>query len=367
MTAAAWTDPDPEPRPLPPLPEWLIDAADLLAEPDPGPTPWLVEGLIVDQALTAVVGKWKTTKSWGMLEIAVSIATGAPAFGAHQVTEPGPVVYVIEESGRTALWRRLDALCRGRAIRPDQLRGRLALAPNTRLRLDDASWQQGLREVGHSLQPRAFIFDPLARMKAPARDESAQTDMAVVIEYLRHLRDDTGAAVLFVHHTGHQGEHMRGSSDLESAWESRLAFKREGEDGDISIRAEHREDESGAIVAYRLAYDGDTRTMRLRSTVPPLAERITEWLREHGPGGAREIAKGIGIRRTDVARTLATLAEAGTARRGPSGKTDALGRPNPNKVWHLNNQAESQAVPNPGQPGTSHPSAAAPGPGRPPS
>ena len=33
---------------------WLLDAADLLAEPDPGPTPWLVDGLIVDQAIVAV-------------------------------------------------------------------------------------------------------------------------------------------------------------------------------------------------------------------------------------------------------------------------------------------------------------------------
>ena len=31
--------------------DWLIDGAELLAEPDPGPTPWLVDGLIVDQAI----------------------------------------------------------------------------------------------------------------------------------------------------------------------------------------------------------------------------------------------------------------------------------------------------------------------------
>jgi RecA-family ATPase len=109
--------------------DWLIDAADLLAEPDPGPTPWLVNGLIVDQALAAIVGKWKTTKSSGMLEMAVSIATGTPAFGQSPVPEAGPVIYVIEESGRRALWRRLDALCRGRAIDAHELRGRLGKGP----------------------------------------------------------------------------------------------------------------------------------------------------------------------------------------------------------------------------------------------
>jgi hypothetical protein len=81
-----------------PIPEaeharaFLLDAADLLAEPDPGPTRWLLEGLIVDQALAAAVGRWKTTKSFAMLEAAASSATGTPAFGSVPVPEPGPVV-----------------------------------------------------------------------------------------------------------------------------------------------------------------------------------------------------------------------------------------------------------------------------------
>ena len=83
--------------------DWLIDAADLLAEPDPGPTPWLVEGLIVDQALTAVVGKWKTTKSYGLLDIGVSIATGTPAFGTARDprTRPGRLRERGVRQGRT--------------------------------------------------------------------------------------------------------------------------------------------------------------------------------------------------------------------------------------------------------------------------
>ena len=82
---------------------WLIDAAALLAEGDPGPTNMLVEDLITDQALTAAVGKWKTTKSYGMLDICISVATGLPAFGRFAIPEPGPVVFVNEESGRRAL------------------------------------------------------------------------------------------------------------------------------------------------------------------------------------------------------------------------------------------------------------------------
>src|SRR5439155_16862303 len=84
---------------------WLLDAADLLAEPDPGPVAYLVEDLIVEGALTAAVGRWKTTKSYAMCELAISIASGRPAFGGLSISTPGPVVFVIEERGRDALWR----------------------------------------------------------------------------------------------------------------------------------------------------------------------------------------------------------------------------------------------------------------------
>lgn len=334
-------------------PTWLLDGAALLGEPDPGPTPWLVTGLVVEQALTAVVGRWKTTKSWAMLELALSIATGTRAFGVVEIPEAGPVVYVMEESGKRPLRRRLDMLCRGRGAHPDELRGRLLLAPNQRVKLDDPDWQARLIETGLRLRPRAFIFDPLARMKDAARVENDQSGMAPVIEFLRMLRDETQAAPMFVHHTGHQGEHMRGSSDLESAWESRLTLKRDTDNGIVTVNAEHREEEDGAAVTYRLDFDREARTMHLRPSIPPLAERIIDHLRDHGPMGAAELAKGIETRRSDVDRTLAALEAAGTTHRAPSGKPDASGRHNPAKVWHLNNHAAPRLVPEPGRNGTS--------------
>jgi hypothetical protein len=256
--------------------------------------------------------------------------------------------------------RRLDALCRGRAIHPDELRGRLFVAPNQRVKLDDHAWQVTLLETGLKVRPRAFIFDPLARMKAADREENEQTGMAPVIEFLRLLRDETNAAAVFVHHTGHQGDHMRGSSDLESVWESRLTFKRDGDSGHVTVTAAHREEEDGTTIVYRLDWHSETRTMRLRPSVPPLAERIIDHLREHGPAGGEAIAKALEIRRQWVVRELEAMEALGTTHRAPSGKRDGMGRLIPAKVWHLSNQAALHPVPEPGRHGTTHPSAVAP-------
>ena len=55
------------------------------------------------------------------------------------------------------MWRRLDALCRGRAIDRDRLDG-LFLAANQRVKLDDEGWQRELLAQGRDLTPRAFLF-----------------------------------------------------------------------------------------------------------------------------------------------------------------------------------------------------------------
>ena len=57
--------------------DYLIDAADLVAVRKPSLHPWTPDG--------------------------ISVATGTPAFGTAAIPEPGPVVYVIEESGKRAL------------------------------------------------------------------------------------------------------------------------------------------------------------------------------------------------------------------------------------------------------------------------
>ena len=323
-----------------PLPSWLVDGADLLAEPDPGPTPWLVEGLIVDQALTAAVGRWKTTKSYALLDVCISIATGRPAFGHLEIPNPGPVVFINEESGRAALHRRLDALCRGRAIDPEELRGRLYLAANARIKLDDAGdpdgatvgWQTHLLELGRELRPRLFVFDPLARMKGAARDENAQNAMAGVVEFLRDLREETGAGVLFVHHTGHQGSNMRGSSDLESVWESRLSWNRDGQSPLIELAAEHREVEASEPLQYRIGWDHDTRSMRFElvqqhdANTPSLEEQITAWVEQNPGRKIDEIAKGVETRADVVRAAVKEMVAAQQLRLHRSGKRDRLDR-----------------------------------------
>ena len=181
---------------------WLERASDLLAEPDPGPTPFLVDKLLADRCLGAIQGAPKIGKTWVVLECGAAIVTGRPAFGRFQIPLPGPVIVILAEAGRAALHRRLDSLARGYALGSDALAD-LHFAANRRVRLDDAAWQNDILDAAKEIRPRAVFLDPLARLKASLRDENLQKDIAPVLEFLRDLRDEAGTAVPFVHHTGH--------------------------------------------------------------------------------------------------------------------------------------------------------------------
>src|SRR5262249_10631646 len=159
------------------------------------------------------------------------------------------------------------------------------------------------------------------------------------------------ATVAFVHHTGHAGSHMRGSSDLESVWETRLTWTRDGQSPVVSLQAEHREAEPSEPISYRIRWDADFRSMRLdldRQHLPALEERIAGWLRDHPDQPADQAAKGLQVRVSDVRNALKRM-EAGTSHgtthNGPSGRRDARGRPIRDKVWNLADQAGLWPVP----------------------
>ena len=302
-------------------PGWLENAGALMAEPDPGPTPMLVEDLMVDQALTAVVGRWKTMKSFALLDISISIVTGTPWLGRLSVKTqpmgrqsiPCPVVLVLEESGRTALRRRLDSLCRGRGIAPvdapDALEY-LHYIANRRVKLDDGGWQNELVAIGKDLGPALFGLDPLARMKSAARDENAQKEYAPLIEFMRHLREETGAAVAFVQHQGHSGDHMRGTSDLETVWETRLGFRRDSDT--VTITSEHREAEAGPPISFRFSWDETTRGVRLVEVGDSVQAKVAAHLVDHPDASGNAVHEAIGGRRQEVLAEVKRQREGGS-------------------------------------------------------
>ena len=138
---------------------WLFSAKDLLDEPDPGPVE-VGRDLIVDGTLTGVKSdagrppRATRCSTWPSLSL-----PGGLRSGGSRIPKPGPVMFVIEESGWQALagWTRAT---RGRGIPHDELYDLPIDQPAGQA--DDAEWQAKLIDAGRTIRPRLIVFDPLA-------------------------------------------------------------------------------------------------------------------------------------------------------------------------------------------------------------
>ena len=142
------------------------DADDLLNDAIPPPRP-IVEGLLYEGMLL-FGGKSKRGKSWLMLDLALSVATGSRVWRHFEVPEPQPVLYIALEDGRSRIQRRLND------IRPGvRANGYLHLLYSFPL-LNNGGLEELQRYI-ESGRYRLIIIDVLARVEPAAKRGSDKT------------------------------------------------------------------------------------------------------------------------------------------------------------------------------------------------
>jgi hypothetical protein len=178
----------------PPLPE-IVTLREFVASP-PVPPPQIIEGILHQGCKMILGGTSKSNKSWGLLDLALSVASGQPWWGRKCVKLP--VVYINFELHNWAIAQRMVALC---TARPDckgmgdtlhlwNLRGHNADLTLLRPKLEEqlARHQFGL-----------IILDPAYKVLGN-RDENANGEIASLMNELEAMAQKTGAAVVVAHH-----------------------------------------------------------------------------------------------------------------------------------------------------------------------
>ena len=139
---------------------------DLMSDTIPSPRP-VVEGLL-HEGMLLFGGKSKRGKSWLMLDLALSVATGYRVWRHFDVPEPQPVLYIALEDGRARIQRRLQE------IRPGvRTNGKLQLLYNLPL-LNDGGLDK-LRGYIEGGRYRLIVVDVLARIEPAAKGGSEKT------------------------------------------------------------------------------------------------------------------------------------------------------------------------------------------------
>ncbi|WP_434030609.1 AAA family ATPase [[Pseudomonas] boreopolis] len=215
----------------------FLNINDLKALPPPR---WLVPGLLVEDSIAAIYGAPESGKSFLALDIAMAIAGGVDWHG-RRVTGGG-VLYVAAE-GASGFGKRVRAWEIDRGIDVGKFplwldHGEINLAAER-----DGGVHAFVSDVVEELGPlRLVVIDTLNQTAAGA-DENSAKDMGRYIASMKRIRDETGATVVVVHHSGKDpGKGMRGSSSLLGAMDTTVEVSRDKEMRAITVTVHKQKD-----------------------------------------------------------------------------------------------------------------------------
>lgn len=173
-----------------------IPADELYKLPRPQ---WLVEGIIPDNALTAIFGRAGEGKSFYALNIAREVAQGQR------------VLYVAAE-GQSGYSQRIEAM---KVHHKLTSLGDLTFCLGSVALVDRQDTAQFIDE-NRTNPPKLVIVDTLARTMVGG-DENSTKDMGIYIDACDFIRQSLGCSVILVHHIGKNGATERGSSVLRAS------------------------------------------------------------------------------------------------------------------------------------------------------
>ena len=304
--------------------ELPVVRADELAEPGTEPG-WLFEGLWADSGVGLIGGEPKCCKSWLALEMAVSLASARPCLGVYDVQRPGPVLLYMAEDAGDVVKQRLDAICRHRQLKLEDLP--IYAITSAALRLDKTTDQERLRRTVDRIKPRMLVLDPLVRLHRA--DENSAGEISALLAYFRHLQRASGAAVVLVHHSrknssaSRPGQALRGSGDLHAFGDSNLYLRRVRDR--LTLTFEHRAASAPSPVELRLV-SGDQPHLEVvgpatgATASDPLDDRILQSLaRTAGPITRKDLRARLGVRNTRLGEALNGLQARGRVARSSQG------------------------------------------------
>ena len=299
----------------------LRRAAELDAAPHP--QRWLIESLWADEAVGIVGGEPKCCKSFLALDLAVSVASGAPCLRHFPARQRGPVVLFAAEDPLHVVRQRLQAIAAAAGVDFNTLDIHVITSPT--LRLDLEQDRRRLHATVEAIQPKLLVLDPFVRLHRV--DENLVADVAPLLGYLRQLQRSFHTAVLLVHHARkgaggvRAGQALRGSSEMH-AWGDSLLYLRRCRGNVLRLSVEHRAAASIDDLSVELRSDGDALALQRvegeassRTTDhegPSDVERVAHALAQAAtPLSMRQVRQACRMRMSSVGQALDTLAAHG--------------------------------------------------------
>jgi len=203
------------------------------------PPKWLIDQVLPQYAMTALVAPSYTGKSFVAVDMACAIATGAGWHYGFDV-EQGGVFYVVGE-GRFGIRRRVEAWHRDRGIPLNRNTTNLHFSRQGLNFRDPNSVEAIKADLRIAGDVKLIVIDTLARSFGGG-NENAPQDMGEFIQGCDDLMHEFGATILIVHHMGKDNSAgARGHSSFFGALDTSMILKKFGQH-DIQLICDKQKD-----------------------------------------------------------------------------------------------------------------------------
>lgn len=304
---------------------------------------WSIEDWLPQESIVFLVSPPESYKTWILLDLAVSIASGMPFLGEYEVNKTGPVIIIQQEDSHAGITERLSVIIQGKMdlhpvmgeeitmpVLPDLP---IFLHPNRKLRFDDHRIMNELEAAIRQVRPVCVIIDPLYSAT------SADNYMAKAAEdmfRLKQFRDLYGCSFIVAHHSRKHTD--PDSTAREDGWGSQFlnAFLETGwqvrrnprlADNEVIVRRHSKT--MGNFGMMLLNFDISTRyPMKYQvaaSVYTPVGDRsyaqnqLYEIIMD-GPATVSELAERTGKHKSTISRQLKQLETSNMVQRMPDGK-----------------------------------------------
>lgn len=265
------------------------------------PIEWLIPGEIPAGLTTIICGPSGAGKSFLSLDYAMRIARKYP---------DRAVVYIAPEGGSGYRIRAEAWLSRFGGDEPENIVWLLQAVPM----LNVQAVQEFITSI-RAINPIMVVVDTLARCLVGG-DENSAKDVGLFFYHTDLIRQETGAAITIVHHTGKAGAY-RGSSALYGSVESWIDVA--NDDGLITVSCGKSKDAQPFAPRYlRMVEVGESVVLMPSDQVAQRSGKLTEGQRKTletlaldiftGPGAKRaELVSATGINEVTMYKILSRL------------------------------------------------------------
>lgn len=193
---------------------------------------WLVEGWLQAGSVGKIIGPPGDYKTWILIDLIVSVASGTPFLGKFKVERPGPVVIFQQEDGHRELSRRLSLVALSKVPMEEPSHGKdgkqhwLRVPPKLPIQIRrrgalEFDKREGIDLLGEITEathprPRLFSLDPLySAISTKDYMMDAPRNMLAIKE---KIREKYGTGFILSHHSRKSGK----AGEREEGWGSQF-------------------------------------------------------------------------------------------------------------------------------------------------